>query len=83
MLHRFGGVFIGRNYIFTEKLNWLENIKSNVVVNTGNPYAKPKVFSFYAISEGPSISKHNKKVSVEVDKFLLISPAAKDFFIAA
>jgi len=83
LLHRFGGVLISKPYIFTEKLDWLESIKSNILVNTGNPDAKPKVFAFLSLSDGSVASKYNKKASVEVDKYLIIFPGPKDYFLAA
>jgi len=53
------------------------------LVNIGNPYAKPKVFSFLSITEGTPVSKYNKKASVEVDKYFIAFPGPKDYFIAA
>jgi len=56
LLRELGGVIIESPYIFTETLDWLEDIKNLKVVNKGNPYVVPKVFAFFFPQDG-SISK--------------------------
>jgi len=61
LLHHLGGVVIAKYLIFTEKLDWLETIKSNILVNTANPYAVPKFFAFFGIQHGSPPAKYNIK----------------------
>lgn len=82
LMKELGGVIIKKNYIFTEKLDWLEDIKTNILVNTGNPYAKPQYFAFLSLADGPEGKKENKKAEIDVDKYMIIFPGPKEYFLA-
>lgn len=76
-------MFIDKKYVLTERLGWLEDIKENIHVNTGNDYAVPQCFAFFSIMDGPPPQKENKQAQFEADKKMVKFPAISEALWAA
>lgn len=76
---------VDNNITFTENLDWIKTIESNIYVNRGHTEIEPKVVGFYSIYTSSKADKlKTKKPGMEeVQRYMILIPTMEDYFMAA